>query len=238
MNEDILPQREAGLGRIPLNRASAPHALNVDMCLGMIEALQDWIHDGDLVSALTDHAGVSGSCAGDVWRLAESGRGDAKRPTALVDGCILGVVGSGQPALTVNKLPMTGRMSAVDTPEGTFATLEEDGSTWSQDQLAVVRTKYRQWINAAFKQIGAGAKHSDYAETTEVECRLASRIISRHDCQGGVRAAIIDEGDAPAWSARAISDVLEPDFFAPLPRGEAWTPWIDRGRAEVGSEIE
>jgi enoyl-CoA hydratase len=63
-------------GRITLNRPKALHALNVEMCRAMVEALRAWREDGGVHGVIIDHSGERGFCAGgDIRRLAEAGAG-------------------------------------------------------------------------------------------------------------------------------------------------------------------
>ena len=74
---EILIERHGHLGRIRLNRPKALHALNPDMCLGILAALADFEADPKVEAVVFDHAGGRGFCAGgDIRMLAESGRGD------------------------------------------------------------------------------------------------------------------------------------------------------------------
>ncbi len=74
MTVDILTQTQGRVGRISLNRASAIHALNLEMCEGMIAALQGWRDDPEIKAVIIDHAEGRGFCAGgDIRMLARSG---------------------------------------------------------------------------------------------------------------------------------------------------------------------
>lgn len=81
MHNDVIIRREAGIGRITLNRPDALHALNTDMCCTMLTALEKWAVDDAVHIVLIDHAKETrGFCAGgDIRMLAESGRGDGAR---------------------------------------------------------------------------------------------------------------------------------------------------------------
>ncbi|MEM6625165.1 MAG: enoyl-CoA hydratase/isomerase family protein [Pseudomonadota bacterium] len=76
----IIARLEGQAGRISLNRPEALHALNTDMCLAMMEALQAWADDPAVALVLVDHAeGTRGFCAGgDIRMLAESGAADGR----------------------------------------------------------------------------------------------------------------------------------------------------------------
>ena len=77
MTPDLVVIAEGPIGRIRLNRPSAIHALKIDMCVGIIEALKTFETDDAIKSVVFDHAEGRGFCAGgDIRMLAESGAGD------------------------------------------------------------------------------------------------------------------------------------------------------------------
>jgi len=74
---EVIARIEGRAGRLTLNRPSALHALNTNMCRIMIEALSAWRTDDRVRFVLLDHSGDRGFCAGgDIRMLAESGAGD------------------------------------------------------------------------------------------------------------------------------------------------------------------
>ena len=78
--DDVRINRIGGVGRIILNRPKALHALNLEMCSAILDALKDWADDNSLDLVLVTHAPDSrGFCAGgDIRMLAESGALDGK----------------------------------------------------------------------------------------------------------------------------------------------------------------
>jgi enoyl-CoA hydratase len=74
MTQDLIIRIEGRIGRISLNRPGAIHALNHDMCQGMIDALLTWRDDPAVEAVIIDHKEGRGFCAGgDIRMLAESG---------------------------------------------------------------------------------------------------------------------------------------------------------------------
>jgi enoyl-CoA hydratase len=74
MTDDLIIRTDGRTGHISLNRPAALHALNFDMCTGMIEALTEWRDDPEVKAVLIDHSEGRGFCAGgDIRMLAESG---------------------------------------------------------------------------------------------------------------------------------------------------------------------
>jgi enoyl-CoA hydratase len=84
MTGDLIIKQEDRIGRISLNRPAAIHALNLDMCTGMIDALQGWARKKAVEAIIIDHSEGRGFCAGgDIRMLAESGAKDAKAARAF-----------------------------------------------------------------------------------------------------------------------------------------------------------
>jgi enoyl-CoA hydratase len=118
---EVLVRVERKVGRLTLNRPKALHALTLNMCRQMIEALTAWRSDPGVELVLIDHTGERGFCAGgDIRMLSESGASDgraarefffaeyqlnellfryAKHVVAIMDGVVMGGgVGISRPA--------------------------------------------------------------------------------------------------------------------------------------------
>jgi len=79
MTQDLIVTREGPVGRLRLNRPKAIHALTLDMCEGVLTALEDWRGDLGVEAVIIDHAEGRGFCAGgDIRLLAESGATDGE----------------------------------------------------------------------------------------------------------------------------------------------------------------
>ena len=77
MTDQILTRTAGRAGIISLNRPGAIHALNTDMCVAILDALEEWREDDEVELLMVDHAEGRGFCAGgDIRMLAESGAGD------------------------------------------------------------------------------------------------------------------------------------------------------------------
>jgi len=81
MTDSVLTKVEAGIGYIILNRPSALHALNLDMCETILAALRVWAQDPHVNIVMIEHAeGTRGFCAGgDIAMLRESGISDGRK---------------------------------------------------------------------------------------------------------------------------------------------------------------
>lgn len=77
MTDDLIIDVKDRTGHISLNRPKAIHALNLDMCRGMIDALLSWQPQDAVKAVMIDHSEGRGFCAGgDIRMLAESGAKD------------------------------------------------------------------------------------------------------------------------------------------------------------------
>ena len=77
MTDELLTHTHGSVGHISLNRPKAIHALTLDMCLAMSEALKGWADDGAVEAVVLDHAEGRGFCAGgDINLLRHSALND------------------------------------------------------------------------------------------------------------------------------------------------------------------
>jgi len=84
MTDDLIINVNDSVGHISLNRPKAIHALNLDMCNGMIDALLSWQPQDVIKVVIVDHSEGRGFCAGgDIRMLAESGAGDGVEAKAF-----------------------------------------------------------------------------------------------------------------------------------------------------------
>lgn len=78
MTQDVLTRTNGPIGHITLNRPKALHALTLDMCHAMTNALVVWADDDAIEAVIIDHAdGSRGFCAGgDIAFLRDSALND------------------------------------------------------------------------------------------------------------------------------------------------------------------
>ena len=120
------------------------------------------------------------------------------------------------------------RLFAEDTLEGIIAALAADGSDWAAKELRSVCAKCPTSAKVALRQFELNASLPDFAAEMELEYRIATRMMMRHDFVEGVRAVLVDKDHAPMWDPAAPKDVTEEvleTVFAPLPDEERWTPF-------------
>ena len=80
MTDDLIIRKSGRVGHISLNRPKVIHSLNLEMCLGMTKALQEWRDDDSVEAVIIDHSEGRGFCAGgDISMLRESGMTDGKK---------------------------------------------------------------------------------------------------------------------------------------------------------------
>ncbi len=118
----------------------------------------------------------------------------------------------------INKHFSLGSLDAV------IASLEADAAadTFAAETLAVLRTKSPTSLRVAFDQIEAGAA-LEMDECMRMEFRILNRMLAGHDFYEGIRAAVIDKDNAPAWRPASLDEVdpaAVAAHFEPLPGGE------------------
>jgi enoyl-CoA hydratase len=109
------------------------------------------------------------------------------------------------------------------TVEDIFAALAEEPDDWAEAQLNLLKTKSRQTLKVAHRQLVLGQDMETFEDNMRMEFRIGCRAVRRHDFQEGVRAVIIDKDNAPKWDPPTLQDVSEElldGIFAPLGPGE------------------
>jgi len=81
---DVVFDKQGRVGRIRLDRPKALHALTTDMCVSILDALEQFAGAEDVACVVFDHAEGRGFCAGgDIRMLATSGQGDGSEARAF-----------------------------------------------------------------------------------------------------------------------------------------------------------
>ena len=235
MTDPVLVTLEGRVGRLTLNRPEALHALTLDMCQIITDALIGWRADETVELVLLDHTGPRGFCAGgDIRMLAESGAGDGgearaffhleyrlnhllmtypKPVVAVMDGVVMGGgVGIALPA----RYRVATERTTFAMPETGIGLFPDVGGGWHLPRLAG-KTGY--WLALTGARIKAAdclalglATH--YVESAKLEALKADLIAaSGHDRIGACLAAhASDPGPSPLEPHRAILDAC---FSAP-----------------------
>lgn len=109
-----------------------------------------------------------------------------------------------------------------DAVGNVLARLDADGSAFAREAAAVIRTRSPHSLAIAFEQMRRGADMT-FVEAMRTEYRLAVRAIDWPDFREGVRAAIVDKDNRPAWRPATLAEI-DPaaiaQAFAPLPDGD------------------
>jgi enoyl-CoA hydratase len=97
---------------------------------------------------------------------------------------------------------------------------------WAAGVAADLRARSPTSLKVTHRHI-RGALFRDLRETLQIDYRLACRCLAGHDFAEGVRAALIDKDNRPAWQPARIEDVSEKlvdAYFAPLGKDELVLP--------------
>ncbi|KQU61724.1 enoyl-CoA hydratase [Sphingomonas sp. Leaf339] len=157
---------------------------------------------------------------------------EAKRRIAAdpqgIDAALDEVAASPPDAAVMAHRDTMDRLFASDDLDEVFTALADDGGEWAAAQLATLRTRSPQSMKLSLKLLLDGATMATFEDEMRQEYAIATRIVQRHDFAEGVRAVIVDKDNAPRWNPatpEAVSDHLIDQIVAPLPDGEAWTPF-------------
>ena len=225
----VLARIEGGVGRLTLNRPEALHALTLDMCQIMTDALLRWREDAAVELVLLDHTGPRGFCAGgDIRMLAESGAGDGqearaffhleyrlnhllmtypKPVVALMDGVVMGGgVGIALPA----RYRVATERTTFAMPETGIGLFPDVGGGWHLPRLAG-QTGY--WLALTGARIKAAdcmalGLATNYVESAKLEALKADLIAaSGPDRIASCLAAhASDPGPSPLEPYRIVLD--------------------------------
>jgi enoyl-CoA hydratase len=194
---EVLVRIEGKVGRLTLNRPKALHALTLNMCLLMTEALLAWQDDPGVELVLIDHSGERGFCAGgDIRMLYDSAAEDgrlareffyveyrlnellfryAKPVAAIVDGVVMGGgVGIAMPA----RFRVATERTTYAMPETGIGLFPDVGGGWClsrmPDHIGVWLAMTGARIKAADCELIGVA--TDYVESSRLEALKAAII--------------------------------------------------------------
>ena len=214
-DDSIIARVEGRTARLSLNRPQAIHALTLEMCRSMTEALLAWRDDPAIDLVLIDHASGRGVCAGgDVRVAAESGKGDGtaareffhteyrlnallfsypKPVVAMMDGIVMGGgVGVSLPA----RYRVATERTVLAMPEGAIGLFPDVGAGWYLPRL-LGRTGLWMALTAARLRaadcllLGLATDHVRSADIEAVKAEIVARpdqieeILTRYDADAG-----------------------------------------------------
>lgn len=122
-----------------------------------------------------------------------------------------------EPALAQHRTRID-RIFSHDSVEEIVEALLWEGDSWASQIRSIILSKSPVSSKVAFRQLREGAK-LDFNACMQMEYRLANRFIEGRDFYEGVRATVIDKGDAPNWTPGTLAGVSTADvaaYFAPL----------------------
>ena len=109
--------------------------------------------------------------------------------------------------------------------EDVLQRLKNDGTDWSREQVTQLNMRSPQSLKLTFRQLQIGALLGSFNENMAMEYRIASRVVQTHDFLEGVRAALVDKDNTPAWAPSDLDDIdvsVIDAFFSPLPSSQEW----------------
>lgn len=147
---------------------------------------------------------------------------------ARVSGALGSASATPPEAKIQQNLALVGRLFASDRLEQIIAALDADESDWARTERGTLGTKSPLSCKVSLRLLAEGANRADFAEEMKAEYALAGRVVRTHDFREGVRALLIDKDNNPRWDPakpEEVDDEMLEVLFAPLPDGEAWTPF-------------
>ena len=120
------------------------------------------------------------------------------------------------------------RLFASDRLEDIYAALAADPGEWAATTLATLKAKSPQTMKVSLKLLLDGRAMATFEDEMRQEYAVGARVVQRHDFLEGVRAVIVDKDHAPRWhpdTPEGVTDHVIDQIFAPLPDGEAWSPY-------------
>lgn len=136
------------------------------------------------------------------------------------------------PGPVAARRPAIDRLFAADRVEDILRTLDREAESHGADAgfasatAALIRAKSPTSLKIALAQVRRG-KHLSFSECMRTEFRIVCRVAYGHDFYEGVRAAIIDKDQQPAWrppTLAGVSDAEVERHFAPLASAELDLP--------------
>ncbi len=264
MTDEVLTKISGAAGHISLNRPKALHALTLDMCHAMTEALSGWAGDDAVQAVIIDHAEGRGFCAGgDIAFLRNSALNDngvsgrkffhdeyqlnhqlftyGKPVVAFMDGITMGGgVGISQPA----KYRVATENTRFAMPETGIGLFPDVGGGWYLSRLAGRLGQFLALTGARLKGeecLWAGlATH--YLPSEKLE-EAKARIAEHPDRIAGILSELSETppearlaGNAEKISKHFSSDRYE-DILASLEAAMAdGDEWAEKERDTLGTK--
>lgn len=131
------------------------------------------------------------------------------------------------PSAVLALRPRIDRLFAADRTEAVLAALDADGSDVACEAARRIRAGSPTTHRITERLFAFAERTTDFADQMRQEYRIAVRRAASDDFVEGVRTAMIDRGDRPAWRPDALEGVSRRDIdliFAPLAPEAEWEP--------------
>jgi enoyl-CoA hydratase len=112
--------------------------------------------------------------------------------------------------------------------EDILAALAADPSAWAAGVLAMLRPKAPSSCKVVIRLLREAARIDDFAQEMALEYAVATRMALAPDFHEGVNAVLVAKHNRPRWrppTPESMTDSMVDALFAPLPKGQAWTPY-------------
>ncbi len=125
------------------------------------------------------------------------------------------------PGETALAAPAPARRAAFerDNAADVLSALDAAGDEWSTKQASVLRSKSPFAVHVTHEAIKRGAA-MDLRACLDAELAMSVAFLSSPDFAEGVRAAVIDKDNAPAWAHADLTDVPSEAVAAVFDRGD------------------
>ncbi len=135
---------------------------------------------------------------------------EAEWPTGDPAGVASAAIGkfAGDPG----PVPLAGHRGAIDrcfagdSVEEILAALAAEGGDWAEKTLETLSACSPTSLKVTFEELRRGAS-LDFDEAMIMEYRLSQACMARHDFYEGIRAAVIDKDNTPAWQPDSLDGV-------------------------------
>lgn len=122
------------------------------------------------------------------------------------------------PAEMAAQQPLIDRLFAFDAVEEILDALAQDGSSFAERTLGVLRTKSPLSLKVTLRLLRLGRRENTLEACLEREFAATAAVLRSHDFYEGVRAAVVDKDRNPQWRPVHVGDVTDQDvaaFFKP-----------------------
>jgi enoyl-CoA hydratase len=242
---EVIARVEGAVGRVTLNRPRVLHALTLEMCQAMTDALLAWRDDPVVHTVLIEHAGERGFCAGGDIRAVARDQDDAKaffraeyglnvllfrypKPVvAIMDGVVMG---GGAGLAIPARFRIATERTVFAMPEVAIGLFPDVGMGW---RLPRLHGAVGLWLALTGARLGAAdclllGLATDYVQSSRIEALKADLLAAPDRFEMGLTELEDDAGEPPIalWRDEIDrlfdQDSVEAIITALLEDGSAW----------------